>query len=94
MTHLEQRMEVDLNQIREWVWKIGEDVEVALLNAKKTLVLRDSDLAYSTVLGDQPINRDSRECDHGVFGRSSPVGHENPCHICEHRIEPAGQDRQ
>jgi phosphate transport system protein len=56
-------MEVDLNHIREWVWKIGQDVEVALKNAKKTIVLQDADLAYATVLGDQPINRDSRECD-------------------------------
>jgi len=63
MTHLEERMEVDLNQIREWVWKIGQDVEIALKNSKKTIVLRDEALAYSTVLGDQPINRDSRECD-------------------------------
>lgn len=63
MTHLEQRMEVDLNQIREWVWKIGEDVTGALQNAKKTLLVRDEELAYATVLGDHPINRDSRECD-------------------------------
>jgi len=63
MTHLEQRMEVDLNHIREWVWKIGQDVDTALKNAKKTIILRDEDLAYATVLGDQPINRDSRECD-------------------------------
>jgi len=63
MTHLEERMEVDLNHIREWVWKIGQDVEVALKNAKKTIILRDQELAYATVLGDQPINRESRECD-------------------------------
>jgi len=63
MTHLEQRMEVDLNHIREWVWKIGQDVDTALKNAKKTILLRDQELAYATVLGDQPINRDSRECD-------------------------------
>jgi phosphate transport system protein len=56
-------MEVDLNHIREWVWKIGQDVDTALRNAKKTIVLQDPELAYSTVLGDQPINRDSRECD-------------------------------
>ena len=41
MTHLEERMEADLNQIRDWLWKIGEDVEKALHNAKKILVLRD-----------------------------------------------------
>jgi phosphate transport system protein len=63
MSHLEERMEADLNYIRDWLWKIGEDVENALSNAKKTLVLRDTEMAYDTILGDQPINRDSRQCD-------------------------------
>ncbi|MDT8322189.1 MAG: PhoU domain-containing protein, partial [Xanthomonadales bacterium] len=63
MSHLEERMEADLNHIRDWLWKIGDDVEDALRNAKKTLLLRDAELAYKTVLGDYPINRESRECD-------------------------------
>lgn len=56
-------METDLNHIREWLWKIGEDVENALRNSKKLLVLRDAEMAYDIILGDHPINRDSRECD-------------------------------
>ena len=63
MSHLEERMESDLNTIRDWLWNVGEDVEKALRDAKKTLVLRDPDLAYDVVLGDHPINRDSRQCD-------------------------------
>jgi len=63
MSHFEERMEADLEVIRNRVWKIGEDVEVALHNAKKVLILLDSELAYKTILGDGPINRDSRECD-------------------------------
>ena len=63
MSHLEERMESDLNYIRDWVWKLGEEVEEALRNAKKVLVLRDPEMAYDIVLGDHPINRDSRECD-------------------------------
>lgn len=63
MSHLEERMEADLNYIRDWVWTIGEDVENALRHAKKTLVLRDSELAYEVILGDHPINRASRHCD-------------------------------
>lgn len=63
MSHLEQRMEADLNAIRDWVWKIGDDVENALREAKKTLVLRDPELAYAIILGDHPINRASRRCD-------------------------------
>jgi len=56
-------MEADLNYIRDWLWKIGDDVANALRNAKKTLILRDSEMAYDIILGDQPINRDSRQCD-------------------------------
>ena len=63
MSHLEERMEADLNHIREWLWKLGEAVEHALRNAKKVLVLRDPTMAYDIILGDHPINRDSRECD-------------------------------
>jgi phosphate transport system protein len=63
MSHLEERMETDLNYIRNWLWNIGEDVENALRNAKRALILRDSEMAYDTILGDNPINRDSRQCD-------------------------------
>ena len=35
MSHLEERMETDLNYIRDWLWKIGDDVENALRNAKR-----------------------------------------------------------
>jgi len=75
MSHFEERMEADLQTIRNWLWKVGEDVETALFNAKKTLILRDSELAYTTVLGDGPINRDSRECDrlcHTFIARHLP----------------------
>lgn len=63
MSHLEERMEKDLNQIRDWVWQIGDDVENALREAKKNLTLRNPDLAYRIILGDHPINRASRRCD-------------------------------
>ena len=63
MSHLEERMEADLNYVRNWLWKIGDDVEAALRNAKTTLILREAKLAYEVVLGDHPINRNSRECD-------------------------------
>jgi phosphate transport system protein len=63
MSHLEERMETDLNYIRNWLWRVGDEVEEALRNAKKTLVLRDPDLAYKVILGDHPINRESRQCD-------------------------------
>jgi len=63
MSHLEERMEKDLNYIRNWLWKIGDSVEAALRSAKTTLILQDDKLANEVVLGDHPINRDSRQCD-------------------------------
>ncbi len=79
MSHFEQRLEADLKSIRGWVWKLGDEVELALQNSKKALLLRDEKLAYTTVLGDQPINRDSRACDrrcHTFIARYLPgAGH-------------------
>ncbi len=79
MSHFEERMEADLKVIRNKLWTIGKDVEVALHNARKILILRDSELAYATVLGDGLINRDSRECDrlcHTFIARHLPgAGH-------------------
>jgi phosphate transport system protein len=79
MSHFEERLERDLKYIRNWVWNMGEAVEDALRNAKKVLVLQDPDMAYATVLGDHPINRDSRECDrlcHTFIARHLPgAGH-------------------
>lgn len=79
MSHFEQRLETDLKAIRDWVWKMGNDVELALRNAKKALLLRDEKLAYATVLGDHAINRDSRACDrlcHTFIARHLPgAGH-------------------
>ena len=75
MSHFEERMQADLQVIRDLVWQIGEDVEIALYNAKKALILRDSKLAYATVLGDGPINRATRECDrlcHTFIARHLP----------------------
>ena len=75
MSHFEERMEADLQIIRDKVWKIGEDVEAALYSAKKVMILRESELAYKTVLGDHPINREARECDrlcHTFIARHLP----------------------
>jgi len=79
MSHFEERLEADLTAIRQWVWDMGDDVEKALLNAKTALLVRDEDLAYATVLGDNPINRKSRACDrlcHTFIARHLPgAGH-------------------
>ena len=79
MSHFEQRLEADLGQIRDFVWNMGEDVQNALLNAKRALLTRDEELAYATVLQDNPINRASRACDrmcHTFIARHLPgAGH-------------------
>jgi phosphate uptake regulator len=79
MSHFEERLEEDLNHIRDWVWSLGERVEDALRAAKKLLVVPDEDMCYAIVLGDYPINRDSRECDrlcHTFIARHLPgAGH-------------------
>ena len=79
MSHFEARMETDLHHIQDWLWTLGSDVEVALQNAKKVVILRDPELAYKTILDDGPINRDSRECDrlcHTFIARHLPgAGH-------------------
>ena len=79
MSHFEERLEADLKHIRQWVWDMGDEVERALLNAKTALLLRNEDLAYATVLGDNPINRKSRACDrlcHTFIARHLPgAGH-------------------
>jgi phosphate transport system protein len=79
MSHFEERLEKDLNLIRDRVWELGNDVEHALRNSKQALLTRDSKLAYATVLGDNPINRESRACDrecHRFIARYLPgAGH-------------------
>lgn len=79
MSHYEERLEADLQTIRQFVWDMGEAVETALRHAKQALLTRDAELAYATVLGDNPINRDSRQCDrlcHTFIARHLPgAGH-------------------
>lgn len=79
MSHFEQRLQADLDAIRDWVWDLGSDVEQALRNAKQALLQGDVDLAYATVLNDNPINRKSRACDrlcHAFIARHLPgAGH-------------------
>lgn len=63
MTHLEERLERDLVDLRERVGSLADRVSAALENALHSLLNGDRALAYETVLGDRPINRASREID-------------------------------
>lgn len=63
MTHLEERLENDLNKIRARVEKQAEAVETAVTNAIHALQTGNNKLAYATILNDLPINRAMREID-------------------------------
>ncbi len=63
MSHLEERLENDLNKIRLRVEKQAELVETAVSNAIHALQTGNSKLAYATILNDLPINRSMREID-------------------------------
>lgn len=63
MSHLEQRLEHDLNEIREHIASMGADVEQGLDNAFSALQTADEKLAFTTILSDHPINRKMRKID-------------------------------
>ena len=63
MSHLEERLEHDLNDIRSRVQQQAERVETAVANAIHALQTGNKKLAYATILNDLPINRTMREID-------------------------------
>lgn len=79
MSHYEERLEADLATIRQRLEDLAEQVEIALQNAKLAILGGDNELAYLTVLGDNPINRNSRKLDsrcHAFIARHLPsAGH-------------------
>jgi len=79
MSHYEERLERDLTRIKQQLAMLAESVEGALEDAVHALLSGNEKLAYSTVLGDQPINRASRALDrmcHGFIALHLPsAGH-------------------
>ena len=79
MSHYEERLENDLNRIREQLTAMGNQVREAAKNAVHALLAGNTKLAYATVLGDHPINRASRSLDklcHGFIALHLPsAGH-------------------
>jgi phosphate transport system protein len=77
MALYEERLQEDLNYIREQVHAMGDMVEQALSNAIHALLTCNKRLANDTVLADHPINRKMREIDrlcHGFIARHLPSG--------------------
>ncbi len=64
MSHLEERLEHDLNEIRDQIANMGSSVEQALDGAFRALHNADEQLAFKTILSDLPINRRMRKIDH------------------------------
>lgn len=63
MSHLEERLEHDLLEIREQVASMGSAVEQGLKNSFLALQTADEKIAFSTILSDLPINRQMRKID-------------------------------
>ena len=63
MSHLEQRLEHDLSEIKDQIASMGTAVEKALKDAFLALQTADEKLAFSTILSDHPINRKMRRID-------------------------------
>ena len=79
MSHYEQRLENDLNRIRDHVKALAKRAEEATKNAVHALLTGNEKLAYATILADNPINRAMRELDklcHGFIALHLPsAGH-------------------
>ena len=63
MSHYEERLQQDLENIRAKFAAVGESVVVAVTNASSALLAFDQALAAQTILGDLPINRAIRGID-------------------------------
>lgn len=63
MSHLEERLENDLNEIRNRIEEQAERVEKSVANAIHALQTGNKKLAYATILDDLPINRSMRAID-------------------------------
>ena len=79
MSRYEERLERDLDDIRQRVVEIGDSVGVGLKRALHAVVTHNPDLGSQVILEDLPINRNVRELDrrcHAFVARHLPgAGH-------------------
>lgn len=79
MSHFEERLENDLNEIRRLIQTTGEHVEQAIEHSVRAILTGDHDLAYQTILKDQIVNREIKRLDwlcHAFVARHLPsAGH-------------------
>lgn len=78
-TLYEQRMQADLDKIREAVRRVAELIESQVADAVHSFLESDRNLANDVVLGDRRVNRQIRDIDrmcHGFIVRHAPsAGH-------------------
>jgi phosphate transport system protein len=79
MSHYQERLEQDLREIRNEIEDVGRKVAKAVHDAVHALLTGNRELAYATVLGDHPVNRQTRRLDrrcHAFVVRHLPsAGH-------------------
>ena len=63
MSHYEERLQQDLDRIKDRVLALGNLVKTALDDAVRALLTGNASLAHMTVLRDGPINRKTRAID-------------------------------
>ncbi|MFQ5527415.1 MAG: phosphate signaling complex protein PhoU [Thermoanaerobaculia bacterium] len=63
MSHYEERLQQDLDEIQARVDAIGSAVNEAVKKAVHAFLTGDKDVAAQVILGDRPINREVREID-------------------------------
>jgi len=63
MSHYEARLSRDLERIRHKIAAVFQEIDRQLERANRALLTFDRGLAYETILGDLPINRDIRNLD-------------------------------
>lgn len=63
MSHLEERLQRDLDEIHDALTGQSEKVQIAVKNAIKAVQTCDRELSNSIVLNDHPINRQMRKID-------------------------------
>ena len=63
MSHYEERLEHDLEEIRRHLAQVGRDVEAAFRQAVHSVLIGDHSITSQIILGDPPINRHVRQID-------------------------------
>ncbi len=78
MSHYEERLERDLQEIRSRLRAVADLVEEQVRDAVQALLTLDTELANRVVLQDRIVNRETRALDqrcHGFVVRHLPVAH-------------------